>query len=143
MFDMPLEAGTDSSAAKAMAERLGVGPTVRHLAVATLWIQEAVKRKHVNLLKLNGKYNVSDLGTKALDHVRMKELMTAIGCHTFNLSDKAVIKSDIINMKPKKWDNKKAVPTYDVGAIDQMHAAQSLFVRLNELTKEVLSMIRS
>ena len=50
-----IECGTDSSAAKAMAERLGVGPRVRHLEVDSLWIQQAVREKHVRLKKGQGR----------------------------------------------------------------------------------------
>lgn len=51
----------DSSAAKAMAERKGVG-TSRHIQARYLWLQDKVFEKELEVAKINGK--VSDLVTK-------------------------------------------------------------------------------
>jgi hypothetical protein len=62
---------TDSAGARGMVAREGVGK-VRHLACRTLWIQQAVKSKAVEIRPVAGKENHADLGTKVLlgPHVR-------------------------------------------------------------------------
>ena len=117
LFRTILEAGTDSSAAKSMSERLGVGPRVRHLEVSSLWIQDAIKEKHVKVIKLNGQHNKSDLGTKALEAQRFHELVKAVGCIRVDESKTQLSTSDIINMRPRSWDLPGAVSSYDVGLL--------------------------
>ena len=56
---------TDSSAAKGIASRTGLGKT-RHIAVHLLWIQEHVRSKDFELLKCKGTSNPADLMTKHL-----------------------------------------------------------------------------
>jgi len=53
----------DSSAAIQMARRSGLG-RVRHMAVALLWLQDAVRRGDVEIAKCRGTENPSDIGTK-------------------------------------------------------------------------------
>ena len=55
----------DSSAAKGIAQRRGVGK-IRHLCTQTLWLQEIVQRKGVYIYKVAGGDNPADLGTKHL-----------------------------------------------------------------------------
>ena len=62
---------TDSSAALGIAQRCGCGK-VRHLETSTLWVQRALKLGHFSLVKLPGKLNCADLGTKHLDATTMK-----------------------------------------------------------------------
>ena len=56
---------TDSSAAKGIAERDGIG-RVRHLEVGVLWIQEKLKAGDFRLRKVLGTKNPADLLTKHL-----------------------------------------------------------------------------
>ena len=53
----------DSSAAKAMSERRGVG-TNRHVQARFLWLQDKVFNKELEVGKVAGKVNDSDLVTK-------------------------------------------------------------------------------
>ena len=55
----------ESSAAKAIASRIGLG-RVRHLEVRFLWLQEAVAKNKLELRKVLGKINPADLLTKIL-----------------------------------------------------------------------------
>jgi len=55
----------DSTATKGIAQRRGVGK-IRHLATQTLWLQEIVQRKGVDIYKVAGGENPADLGTKHL-----------------------------------------------------------------------------
>jgi len=97
---MNIECGTDSSAAKAISERLGVG-RVRHLEVASLWIQEATKRKQLRVVKLRGVANTADLGTKALDQHRLAELAKAVGVVDFDASGVVEVQQSRISSAPR------------------------------------------
>ena len=57
---------TDSSAAKGMASRKGLGK-VRHVEVNQLWVQEKVGSGEVELKKVDGQSNLADALTKYLD----------------------------------------------------------------------------
>ena len=65
--DMGIEAGveinTDSSAAKGMANRRGLGK-VRHIELTELWVQDQVARGKIRIRKISGVDNVSDSLTK-------------------------------------------------------------------------------
>ena len=68
----------DSTAAKAMASRSGIG-RVRHLEVRYLWVQDAVNRKRFELKKVSGKLNPADVLTKPLAQVMMRDLLSPWG----------------------------------------------------------------
>ena len=53
----------DSSAAKGIAERTGLGK-LRHVEVNQLWVQEKVKNKVIELTKVKGVDNLADALTK-------------------------------------------------------------------------------
>ena len=55
----------DSSAALGIAKRTGLGKT-RHIAVHLLWVQERLRNKDFELLKVKGTENPADLMTKFL-----------------------------------------------------------------------------
>ena len=57
---------TDSSAAKGMASRRGLGK-VRHVEVNQLWVQEKVGSGEVELRKVEGSKNIADALTKHVD----------------------------------------------------------------------------
>ena len=62
---------TDSSAALGIAQRRGCGK-VRHLETPTLWVQRALKLGRFGLVKIAGKVNCADLGTKHVDATTMR-----------------------------------------------------------------------
>ena len=62
---------TDSSAALGIAQRRGCGK-VRHLETPTLWVQRALKLGRFGLVKIAGKINCADLGTKHVDATTMR-----------------------------------------------------------------------
>ena len=68
----------DSSAAKAMASRTGLGK-VRHMEVKFLWLQQALRDQKFRLFKIDGKLNPADVGTKPHSWQEMKELLKRIG----------------------------------------------------------------
>ena len=55
---------TDSSAAKGVSDRLGLGK-LRHVQTRYLWLQERVHMKHLEVEKVPGAKNVADILTKA------------------------------------------------------------------------------
>ena len=71
-FDLDLE--TDSSAAKGVASRRGVGK-IRHLHTPLLWLQGRVQRKELKVWKIGGKTNEADIGTKALNGEALDQIM--------------------------------------------------------------------
>ena len=64
---------SDSSAARALAGRIGVGRT-RHIAAGLLWLQEKTNAKELRVTGVPTAINVSDIGTKILSKARMKGL---------------------------------------------------------------------
>ena len=57
--DLSIRVKTDSTAAKGIASRTGLGK-VRHIEVAQLWIQEKVRNGDITLEKVDGEINQSD-----------------------------------------------------------------------------------
>ena len=71
-FELDIE--TDSSAAKGVASRRGVGK-IRHLHTPLLWLQGRVQRKELKVWKIDGKTNEADIGTKALNGDALDAIM--------------------------------------------------------------------
>ena len=63
--EIPLQLHTDSAAAIGIASRTGLGK-LRHLQVHLLWVQQHVRNKVFELLKVPGKENPADFFTKHL-----------------------------------------------------------------------------
>ena len=64
---------TDSSAAKGMAQRQGVGK-VRHLDLRTLYLQDLVKTEGLRIVKVKGEHNKADIGTKTHPQAKFEQL---------------------------------------------------------------------
>jgi hypothetical protein len=58
-----VEVYQDSTAAKGVASRLGIGK-IKHLQTGWLWMQDAVRRGDLELIKICGKINPADVLTK-------------------------------------------------------------------------------
>ena len=71
---LPLVIRTDSSAAKGIATRKGVGK-VKHLSLKELWVQDHVQKGDIKVVKEPTASNWADLGTKSLSGKRIEELM--------------------------------------------------------------------
>ena len=69
---------TDSSSAKQLASRQGVGK-VKHIAGKLLWIQDAVAQQQVSLVQVPTLWNLSDIGTKPLGTKRLRLLLHELG----------------------------------------------------------------
>ena len=78
--EVPLRVWTDSSAAIGICTRQGLGK-LRHLDTHTLWIQQAVRTKRVDLRKVSGEVNPADLLTKhSLSRQRLESLVSLFSC---------------------------------------------------------------
>jgi len=69
---------TDSSAAKSFASQRGL-KKMRHIEVKELWLQEAVCRGKVKLVKIEGTKNPSDVFTKYLTHAEIDRHCSRLG----------------------------------------------------------------
>ena len=65
---------TDSSTAKAIIQRTGLGK-IRHLACSDLWIQERLKSHDFSLEKIDGAKNPADMLTKYVDKPTLQRLI--------------------------------------------------------------------
>ncbi len=77
-WKLPIEIFVDSSVAKAIASRLGVGK-VRHMEVRFLWVQELVNEGKIVMKKVATKDNVADLLTKPLPLAIVQDLFLKAG----------------------------------------------------------------
>ena len=68
----------DSAAARGIAQRAGLGK-VKALAVKTLWSQEVVRERGLQIKSIASKANKADLGTKVLPVARLNALRGACG----------------------------------------------------------------
>ena len=80
-YEMKVRVWVDSTTAKAIENRLGLG-RVRHLEVKFLWAQQALKKKRFEIGKVRGEENVADIGTKPKSASEMAELLRSMG-YTF------------------------------------------------------------
>ena len=69
---------SDATAAIGMCRRKGLGK-VRHLATTDLWIQERVRSKEIELVKIWGTENPADVLTKYVDRASMIKAMDTLG----------------------------------------------------------------
>ena len=68
----------DASAALGIVNRQGLGK-LRHINVRYLWLQEKVRSKELNVLKVAGAENPADLMTKNLDAETMWRHVSRLG----------------------------------------------------------------
>jgi len=73
-----LEILTDSTAARAVAKRQGIG-RIRHLAVKLLWVQHYVRAGLLTVEKIAGDKNTGDILTKYLTRIILDKHMDASG----------------------------------------------------------------
>ena len=76
--NLTINLNTDSSAAKGIASRRGLGK-VRHIELCELWLQDQVARGRIAVNKIRGDDNFSDSLTKhsSIDRIAQSMLMTA------------------------------------------------------------------
>ena len=75
-LEVPIRIRTDSSAATGTSARQGLGK-LRHLECHSLWLQQRLRRKQVELLKVPGESNPADLFTKHLEsQIKLTQLIS-------------------------------------------------------------------
>ena len=77
-WNMSVGVHTDSSAAKAVACRRGLGK-LRHIELKYLWVQELVQEQRIVIKKINGLDNPADCLTKPKDSKCFKPLLSRLG----------------------------------------------------------------
>lgn len=71
----------DATTGKTLASRRRLGK-VRHIEVSELWVQEAVKKERVELVKIKGTFNSADLFTKHVDRSTLDRMVEGLrGMH--------------------------------------------------------------
>ncbi len=83
---------TDSSAAKGIANRRGLGKT-RHIHVNYLWIQERLHSGDFQLFKERTDRNVGDLFTKYLDQSKLHKFLKQLSYSFMEGKDKLTLKA--------------------------------------------------
>ena len=73
-LNLAIDLHTDSSAAKGIASRRGLG-RVRHIELCELWLQDQVARGKITLRKVSGANNFSDSLTKSASNERIMQSM--------------------------------------------------------------------
>ena len=80
-IELAVRIATDSSACKGICGRTGIGK-LKHLDVQLLWLQDAVRREHVSLVKVRGDKNPADLMTKHLGSQLIATNLARLGFET-------------------------------------------------------------
>ena len=79
-FELPVRVWTDSSAAMGTAARQGLGK-LRHLECHSLWVQQRLRRRELELRKVLGTEIPADLFTKHMDAAaKLEGLVQRFGC---------------------------------------------------------------
>eukprot|EP00971_Amphidinium_carterae_P178393 3539029-Amphidinium_carterae.4 len=68
----------DTSAASGIGHRRGAG-RVRHIEIATLWLQRHITSGSMSLRRQPGKDNVADIGTKHIDAATLERHLASMG----------------------------------------------------------------
>ena len=83
---------TDSSTARSIAQRRGVG-RVRHIEVCQLWIHQEVQNGRIDVAKVKGTNNLADILTKHVDNATLTR-------HIGNMATE--IRTDRHHLNPQK-----------------------------------------
>ena len=79
-LEVPIRIWTDSSAAMGTSARQGLGK-LRHLECHSLWLQQRLRRKQFELLKVPGEENPADLFTKHLEsEKKLMQFISLFNC---------------------------------------------------------------
>ena len=77
-LDWKLTVLTDATAAIGVCKRRGLGK-IRHLHTADLWIQDKLRCREFDLIKVAGKDNMADMLTKHTDRATLERHVHALG----------------------------------------------------------------
>ena len=79
-YQMKLRLWVDSTAAKAIVSRMGLGK-VRHMEVKYLWAQEAHRNARFEVRKIPGELNPADVSTKPESATEMIDKLKSVGAY--------------------------------------------------------------
>ena len=79
MIDVAIQFYSDSSAARSVARRRGIGGRLRHLQTRHLWLQSRVALGHLKLDVVAGEKNPADTLTKPLPGRKIRERSEHVG----------------------------------------------------------------
>ena len=79
MIDVPIQIYSDSSAARSVARRRGIGGRQRHFQTRHLWLQSRVALGHLKLDVVAGEQNPADTLTKPLSDRKIREWSEHVG----------------------------------------------------------------
>ena len=82
----------DATAAAGIAARRGVGK-IRHLDVATLWLQNELTKGSLTVKRIPGTDNIADIGTKHLDKKVMMKHLSRCGFYVATGSSSLALKA--------------------------------------------------
>ena len=77
-IELDVRLWTDSTACKGICNRAGIGK-LKHIDVQLLWLQDAVRKGIVELVKVRGDVNPADLMTKHLDRTTAEKHLVRLG----------------------------------------------------------------
>jgi hypothetical protein len=77
-IELDVRLWTDSTACKGICNRAGIGK-LKHIDVQLLWLQDAVRKGRVELVKVRGDVNPADLMTKHLDRTTAEKHLVRLG----------------------------------------------------------------
>ena len=79
MIDVPIQVYSDSSAARSVERKCGIGGRLRHLQTRHLWLQSRVALGHLKLDVVAGEQNPADTLTKPLPGRKIREWSEHVG----------------------------------------------------------------
>ena len=82
-WKLHLRVHSDATAAIGICRRKGLGK-IRHLATTDLWIQDKVRSKQIELLKVLGTDNPADVLTKYVNRQAMVKALATMGLHVLS-----------------------------------------------------------
>ena len=77
-WSMKIRIHSDATAAIGICRRKGLGK-IRHLATTDLWIQDKIRSRQMELVKILGTENPADVLTKYVTHQLMEEATSKMG----------------------------------------------------------------
>ena len=117
--DPEMKVRSDSSAARSLAQRQGIG-RIRHLDASLLWLQQKEKEKVLQVAPVATDVNSADIGTKVLSKSRLRGLLYLIKmCDPFDHR----IGEEEYNEIEEKMQTKKSIKKVSKGSKGNMRVA--------------------
>ena len=117
--DPEMKVRSDSSAARSLAQRQGIG-RIRHLDASLLWLQQKEKEKVLQVAPVATDVNSADIGTKVLSKSRLRGLLYLVKmCDPFDHR----IGEEEYNEIEEKMQTKKSIKKVSKGSKGNMRVA--------------------